>query len=171
MAMNPITWLLLVAAIISIYLAGIILSRIAWSRNKPQPPQEIQEPVEYPMEVQPELEEASIQDIGIPAPEEVKPSPEPSANVSPEQVKEERQEPEERLEEGSKKSEKASKERFGKESEERVEELKIEERIFKSYTPKEKELKRKDLVEMLETAQELKGELLRLKTLLEKDKS
>ena len=171
MAMNPITWLLLVAAIISIYLAGIILSRIAWSRNKPQPPQEIQEPVEYPIEVQPELEEASIQDIGIPAPEEVKPSPEPSANVSPEQVKEERQEPEERLEEGSKKSEKASKERFGKESEERVEELKIEERIFKSYTPKEKELKRKDLVEMLETAQELKGELLRLKTLLEKDKS
>jgi len=38
MAMNPITWLLLVAAIISIYLAGIILGRIAWSRNKPQPP-------------------------------------------------------------------------------------------------------------------------------------
>jgi len=171
MAMNPITWLLLVAAIISIYLAGIILSRIAWSRNKPQPPQEIQEPVEYPMEVQPELEEASIQDIGIPALEEVKPSPEPSVNASPEQVKEERQEPEERLEEGSKKSEKASKERFGKESEERVEEPKIEERIFKPYTPKEKELKRKDLVEMLETAQELKGELLRLKTLLEEGKS
>ena len=35
--MNPITWLLLVAGIISIYLAGIILSRIAWPRNKPQP--------------------------------------------------------------------------------------------------------------------------------------
>ena len=162
MAMNPITWLLLVAAIISIYLAGIILSRIAWSRNKPQPPQEIQEPVEYPMEVQPELEEASIQDIGIPALEEVKPSPEPSVNASPEQVKEERQEPEEQLEEGSKKSEKASKERFSKES---------EERIFKPYTPKEKKLKRKDLVEMLETAQELKGELLRLKTILEEGKS
>ena len=93
--------------------------------------------------VQPELGEASIQDIGIPAPEEVKPSPEPSASASPEQVKEERQEPEERLEEGSKKSEKASKERFDKGSEERVEEPKIEERIFKPYTPKEKELKRK----------------------------
>ena len=172
MAMNPITWLLLVAAIISIYLAGIILSRIAWSRNKPQPPQEIQEPVEYSTELQPELEEASIQDIGIPAPEEVKPSPEPSVNASPDQVKEERQEPEERLKEGSeKKSEKASKEKFGKESEERVEEPKIEERIFKPYTPKEKELKRKDLVEMLETAQELKGELLRLKTILEEGKS
>ena len=167
MAMNPITWLLLVAAIISIYLAGIILSRIAWSRNRPQPPQEIQEPVEYLTELQPELEEASIQDIGIPAPEEVKPSPEPSVNASPDQVKEERQEPEERLKEGSeKKSEKASKEKFDKESEERM-----EEKIFKPYTPKEKELKRKDLVEMLETAQELKGELLRLKTILEKDKS
>ena len=171
MAMNPITWLQLVAAIISIYLAGIILSRIAWSRNRPQPPQEIQEPVEYPIEVQPELEEAGIQDIGIPAPEEVKPSPEPSANASPDQVKE-GQEPKEQLKEGSeKKSEKASKERFGKESEERVEEPEIEEKIFKPYTPKEKELKRKDLVEMLETAQELKGELLRLKTILEKDKS
>ena len=167
MAMNPITWLLLVAAIISIYLAGIILSRIAWSRNKPQSPQEIQEPVEYPIELQPELEEASIQDIGIPAPEEVKPSPEPSVNASPDQVKEERQEPEERLKEGSeKKSEKASKEKFDKESEERM-----EEKIFKPYTPKEKELKRKDLVEMLETAQELKGELLRLKTILEEGKS
>ena len=172
MAMDPITWLLLVAAIISIYLVGIILSRIAWSRNKPQPPQEIQEPVEYPMEVQPELEETGIQDIGIPAPEEVKPSPEPSANASPTQVKEERQEPKEQLEEGSeKKSEKASKERFDKESGERAEEPKIEERIFKPYTPKERELKRKDLIEMLETAQELKGELLRLKNLLEKDKS
>jgi len=171
MAMDPITWLLLVAGIISIYLAGIILSRIAWSRNRPQPPQEIQEPVEYPIELQPELEEASIQDIGIPAPEEVKPSPEPSVNASPDQVKE-GQEPEEQLKEGSeKKSEKASKERFGKGSEERVEEPKIEEKIFKPYTPKEKELKRKDLVEMLETAQELKGELLRLKTILEKDKS
>jgi len=167
MAMNPITWLLLVAAIISIYLAGIILSRIAWSRNRPQPPQEIQEPVEYLTELQPELEEASIQDIGIPAPEEVKPSPEPSVNASPDQVKEERQEPEERLKEGSeKKSEKASKEKFDKESEERM-----EEKIFKPYTPKEKELKRKDLVEMLETAQELKGELLRLKTILEEGKS
>jgi len=172
MAMNPITWLLLVAAIISIYLAGIILSRIAWSRNRPQPPQEIQEPVEYLTELQPELEEASIQDIGIPAPEEVKPSPEPSVNASPDQVKEERQEPEERLKEGSeKKSEKASKEKFDKESEERMEEPKIEEKIFKPYTPKEKELKRKDLVEMLETAQELKGELLRLKTILEEGKS
>jgi len=171
MAMNPITWLLLVAGIISIYLAGIILSRIAWSRNRSQPPQEIQEPVEYPIEVQPELEEAGIQDIGIPAPEEVKPSPGPSANASPDQVKE-GQEPKEQLKEGSeKKSEKASKERFGKESEERVEEPEIEEKIFKPYTPKEKELKRKDLVEMLETAQELKGELLRLKTILEKDKS
>ena len=136
MAMNPITWLLLVAAIISIYLAGIVLSRIAWSRNKPQLPQEIQEPV-----------------------------------ASPDQVKEERQEPKEQLEDGSKKSEKASKERFGKESEERAEEPKIEESIFKPYTPKEKELRRKDLVEMLETAQELKGELLRLKTILKKDKS
>ena len=164
MAMNPITWLLLVAAIISIYLAGIILSRIAWSRNKPQPPQEIQESVEYPTELQPGLEEASVQDIGIPVPEEVKPSPEPSANASPDQVKEERQEPKEQLEDGSeKKSEKASKEGFDKGSEERVE-AKIEERIFKPYTPKEKELKRKDLVEMLETAQELKGELLRLKS-------
>jgi len=110
----------------------------------------------------------SVQDIRILAPEEVKPSPEPSANASPDQVKEERQEPEERLKEGS---EKVSKERFGKESEEMVEEPKIEERIFKPYTPKEKELKRKDLVEMLETAQELKGEILRLKTILEKDKS
>ena len=172
MAMNPITWLLLVAAIISIYLAGIILSKIAWSRNKPQPPQEIQEPVEYPTELRPKLEEVSVQDIRILAPEEVKPSPEPSANASPDQVKEERQEPEERLKEGSEKeSEKASMEKFGKESEERVEEPKIEERIFKPYTPKEKELKRKDLVEMLETAQELKGEILRLKTILEKDKS
>ena len=69
------------------------MSRIAWSRNKPQPPQEIQEPVEYPIELQPELEEAGIQDIGIPAPEEVKPNPEPSVNVPPDQVKEEGQEP------------------------------------------------------------------------------
>ena len=164
MAMNPITWLLLVAAIISIYLAGIILSRIAWSRNRPQPPQEIQEPVEYPIELQPELEEASIQDIGIPTPEEVKPSPEPSANASPDQVKEEGQEPKKQLKEGSK-------EKSKKAMEEVEEQPKIEESIFKPYTPKERELKRKDLVEMLETAQELKGELLRLKTVLEKGKS
>ena len=164
MAMNPITWLLLVAAIISIYLAGIILSRIAWSRNKPQPPQEIQEPVECPTELQPELEEASIQDIGIPALEEVKPSPEPSANASPDQVKEEGQEPKKQLKEGSEEKPK-------KESMEEVEEPEIQEKIFKPYTPKEKELKRKDLVEMLETAQELKGELLRLKTILEEGKS
>ena len=51
------------------------------------------------------------------------------------------------------------------------EQPKIEEKIFKPYAPKEKELRRENLVEMLETAQELKGELLRLKTLLEKDKS
>ena len=165
MAMNPITWLLLVAAIISIYLAGIILSRIAWPRNKPQPPQEIQEPVEYPIELQPELEEASIQDIEIPAPEEVKPNPEPSANVSPDQVKGERREPKKQLKEGSEEKPK-------KESKEEMEEQpKTEEKIFKPYTPKEKELKRKDLVEMLEAAQELKGELLRLKTVLEKGKS
>ena len=164
MAMNPITWLLLVAGIVSIYLAGIILSRIAWSRNKPQPPQEIQEQVEYPIEVQPGLEEASIQDIGIPAPEEVKPSPEPSANASPDQVKEEGQEPKEQLKE---RSEEKSKE----ESMEEVEEQpKIEEKLFKPYTPKGRELKRKDLVEMLETAQELKGELLRLKTILKRSK-
>ena len=144
------------------------MSKITWSRNKPQPPQEIQEPVEYSTELQPELEETSVQDIGIPAPEEVKPNPEPSANASPGQVKEGGQEPKEQLEDGS---EKAAKEGFDKGSEERVEEPKIEERIFKPYTPKEKELRRKDLVEMLETAQELKGELLRLKTLLEKDKS
>ena len=148
----------MVTAIISIYLAGIILSRITWSRNRSQPPQEIQEPVEYPIELQPELEEVSIQDIGTPALEEVKPSPEPSANASPNQVKEERQEPKEQLEDGSeKKSEKAAKERLDKGSKERVEEPKIEGRIFKPYIPKEKELKRKDLVEMLETAQELKA--------------
>ena len=164
MAMNPITWLLLVAGITSIYLAGIILSRIAWPRNRPQPPQEIQEQVEYPIELQPELEEASIQDIGIPAPEEVKPSPEPSVNASPDQVKEEGQEPEKRLKE-------RSEERSKEESKEEVDEQpKIEEKIFKPYTPKERELKRKDLVEMLETAQELKGELLRLKTILKKSK-
>jgi len=163
MAMNPITWLLLVAGIISIYLAGIILSRIAWFRNRPQPPQEIQESVEYPIELQPELEEASIQDIGIPAPEEVKPSPEPSVDASPDQVREEGQEPKKQLKERSEgKSE--------KESKEEVEEPKIEEKIFKPYTPKERELKRKDLIEMLETAQELKGELLRLKTILKKSK-
>ena len=164
MAMNPITWLLLVAAIISIYLAGIILSRIAWPRNRSQPPQEIQEQVEYPIEVQPELGEASIQHIGIPAPEEVKPSPEPSVNASSDQVKEEGQEPEKRLKE-------RSEERSKEESKEEVDEQpKIEEKIFKPYTPKERELKRKDLVEMLEAAQELKGELLRLKTILKKSK-
>ena len=54
---------------------------------------------------------------------------------------------------------------------EEVEEPEIQEKIFKPYTPKEKDLKRKDLVEMLETAQELKGELLRLKTILEEGKS
>ena len=160
MAMNPITWLLLVAGIISIYLAGIILSRIAWPRNRSQPLQEIQEQVEYPIEVQPELEEASIQDIGISAPEEVKPSPEPSINASPDQVKEEGQEPKKQVKERSEE----------KSKEESKEEPKIEERIFKPYTPKERELKRKDLIEMLETAQELKGELLRLKTILKKSK-
>jgi len=164
MAMNPITWLLLVAAIISIYLAGIILSRIAWPRNKPQTPQEIQEQVEYPIEVRPELEEASIQNIGIPAPEEVKPSPEPSANASPDQVKDEGREPKKQVKE---RSEEKSKEES---KEEMDEQPKIEEKLFKPYTPKERELKRKDLVEMLETAQELKGELLRLKTILKKSK-
>jgi len=75
------------------------------------------------------------------------------------------QEPKEQLKEGSEEKPK-------KESKEEVEERpKIEEKIFKPYTPKEKELKRKDLVEMLETAQELKGELLRLKTILEEGKS
>ena len=161
MAMDPITWLLLVAGITSIYLAGIILSRIAWSRNRPQPPQEIQEQVEYPIEVRPELEEASIQDIGTPAPEEVKPSPEPSVNASPDQVREEGLEPKKQLKE---RSEEKSKEEF------KEEQPKIEEKIFKPYTPKERELKRKDLVEMLETAQELKGELLRLKTILKRSK-
>ena len=163
MAMDPITWLLLVAATISIYLTGIILSKITLSRNKHQPPQEIQESVEYPMELQPEPE-ADIQIAETPIPEEVNPISEPSVNTSTDQVKDERQELKERFED-------TSEERSDEKSEEAGEQPKTEERIFKPYTPRNKELKRKDMIKMLETAQELKGELLRLKTILEKDKS
>lgn len=163
MAMDPITWLLLVAATISIYLTGIILSKITLSRNKHQPPQEIQESVEYPMELQPEPE-ANIQIAETPIPEEVNPISEPSVNTSTDQVKDERQELKERFED-------TSEERSDEKSEEAGEQPKTEERIFKPYTPRNRELKRKDMIKMLETAQELKGELLRLKTILEKDKS
>ena len=163
MAMDPITWLLLVAATISIYLTGIILSKITLSRNKHQPPQEIQESVEYPMELQPEPE-ANIQIAETPIPEEVNPVPEPSVNTSTDQVKDERQELKERFED-------TSEERSDEKSEEVGEQPKTEERIFKPYTPRNRELKRKDMIKMLETAQELKGELLRLRTILEKDKS
>ena len=163
MAMDPITWLLLVAATISIYLTGIILSKITLSRNKHQPPQEIQESVEYPMELQPEPE-ADIQIAETPIPEEVNPISEPSVNTSTDQVKDERQELKERFED-------TSEERSDEKSEEAGEQPKTEERIFKPYTPRNRELKRKDMIKMLETAQELKGELLRLRTILEKDKS
>ena len=163
MAMDPITWLLLVAATISIYLTGIILSKITLSRNKHQPPQEIQESVEYPMELQPEPE-ADIQIAETLIPEEVNPISEPSVNTSTDQVKDERQELKERFED-------TSEERSDEKSEEAGEQPKTEERIFKPYTPRNRELKRKDMIKMLETAQELKGELLRLRTILEKDKS
>ena len=163
MAMDPITWLLLVAATISIYLTGIILSKITLSRNKHQPPQEIQESVEYPMELQPEPE-ANIQIAETPIPEEVNPISEPSVNTSTDQVKDEGQELKERFEDTSEES-------SDEKSEEAGEQLKAEERIFKPYTPRNRELKRKDMIKMLETAQELKGELLRLRTILEKDKS
>ena len=160
MAMDPITWLLLVAATISIYLTGIILSKITLSRNKHQLPQEIQESVEYPMELQPEPE-ANIQIAETPVPEEVNSVPEPSVNTSTDQVKDEGQELKERFED-------TSEGRSDEKSEEVGEQPKTEERIFKPYTPRNRELKRKDMIKMLETAQELKGELLRLRTILEK---
>ncbi|RLG05597.1 MAG: hypothetical protein DRN68_08485 [Thaumarchaeota archaeon] len=158
MAMDPITWLLLVSVIISIYFAGVILNRITWSRNKPQSPQEIQEPIEHSIEPQPELEAINIQIIETPTPEKVEPSSEPGANTSSDQAKEEKQAP-------KKRSEEDSEERLEEKLEKRS---KTEEKLFKPYIPRQRELKRKDVKEMLETAQELKNELLKLKTILEK---
>jgi len=115
------------------------------------------------MELQPEPE-ANIQIAETPIPEEVNPISEPSVNTSTDQVKDERQELKERFED-------TSEEMSDEKSEEAGEQPKAEERIFKPYTPRNRELKRKDMIKMLETAQELKGELLRLRTILEKDKS
>ena len=161
MAMDPITWLLLVTAIISIYLIGMILNRITWSRDKPQSFKETQEPTEPSIESQPELEAIDIQIIESPAPEKVELISEPNVNEFLDRVEEGKQTPKERSEESSEKG-----------AEEKMDEQpKTEEKSLKPNTPKQKELKRNDMKNMLETAQELKNELLKLKTILEKSKS
>ena len=161
MAMDPITWLLLVTAIISIYLIGMILNRITWSRDKPQSFKEPQEPTEPSIEPQPELEAIDIQIIESPAPEKVELISEPNANEFSGRVEEGKQTPKERSEESS---EKGAEEKMDEQPE-------TEESLLKPNTSKQKELKRNDMKSMLETAQELRNELLKLKTILKKSKS
>ena len=156
--MDPMTWLLLVSVIISIYLMGMILSEVKRSGRGHQDLQWIQESIEPPMEIAHLEPEINIQTRESQTSEEIKLSLNSITHQSSDHAGKEEQVLEEPLKESS------------DEEEKEIEELiKIE--VVEESSSEQRESKEKDVKETLEIAQELRKELIKLKTILEKSKS